>query len=348
MRRIAPAIGLFFLAPLIAEFLLGNLPVSLLFALVVLAPLYGAGALLIREVVRRTGRGWPSIIVLGLAYAVFEEGVTTQSLFNPNYANAHLLDHGYVPALGLSVPWTLGVLALHAVWSIGVPIGLTESLVPDRPRTPWLGKLGLTVTAVLFVLGSVGTTAMQLYQDDFVASVPQFVGVAVAIVVFVAVAMAFRPAARQVDSNATRANGAKTATRVGTSRTAPNPWWVGAFAFVTGTAFRLLPDEIPAWLNVAGLLVLAAIVIAVVRHWSHRTGWGDSHRFALVAGAMVCYAVHSFIETPVVSVSPAIDHTGDIVFSLAALVTLALTARRLHRRAGGLAVEEAGVASARR
>ncbi|GAA4979627.1 hypothetical protein [Actinopolymorpha pittospori] len=345
MRRIAPAIGLFFLAPLIAEFLLGNLPVSLLFALMILAPLYGAGALLIREVVRRTGRGWPSIIVLGLAYAVFEEGVTTQSLFNPNYANAHLLDHGYVPALGLSVPWTLGVLALHAVWSIGVPIGLTESLVLDRPRTPWLGKLGLTVTAVLFALGSVATTAMQLYQDDFVASVPQFVGVAVAIVVFVAVAMTFRPAARQVDSvNRVDSN----AIRVVTSRTAPNPWWVGAFAFVTGTAFRLLPDGIPAWLNVAGLLVLAAIVIAVVRHWSHQTGWGDSHRFALVAGAMVCYAVHSFIETPVMPVSPAIDHTGDVVFSLAALVTLALTARRLRRHAAASTVEEAGVAPARR
>jgi hypothetical protein len=347
MRRIAPAIGLFFLAPLIAEFLLGNLPVSLLFALVILAPLYGAGALLIREVVRRTGRGWPSIIVLGLAYAVFEEGVTTQSLFNPNYANAHLLDHGYVPALGLSVPWTLGVLALHAVWSIGVPIGLTESLVPDRPRTPWLGKLGLTVTAVLFALGSVGTTAMQLYQDDFVASVSQFVGVAVAIVALVAVAMSFRPAARQAD-NANRVDSADGVDRGVTSRTAPNPWWVGVFAFVAGTAFRMLPDGIPAWLNVMGLLVLATIVIAVVRHWSHQSGWGDSHRFALVAGAMVCYAVHSFIETPVISVSPAIDHTGDVVFSLAALVTLALAARRLRRHTAASTGADAGVAAARR
>ena len=49
MRRIAPAVGLFFLAPLVAEFLLGNLPIKLLSALIVLAPLYGGGALLIRE-----------------------------------------------------------------------------------------------------------------------------------------------------------------------------------------------------------------------------------------------------------------------------------------------------------
>ena len=56
-KRILPAVGLFFLGPLVAEFLLGDLPINLLGALVILAPLYGGGALLIREVVRRTGRG---------------------------------------------------------------------------------------------------------------------------------------------------------------------------------------------------------------------------------------------------------------------------------------------------
>jgi hypothetical protein len=328
MRRIAPAIGLFFIAPLIAEFLLGNLPISLLFALVILAPLYGAGALLIREVVRRTGRGWPSILVLGLAYGVFEEGITTQSLFNPDYANAHLLDHGFVSALGISVSWTIAVVGLHAVWSISVPIGLLESLAPNRRTTPWLGKVGLTVTAVLFALGSVGSTVMQLSQDDFVASVPQFAGVVIAILLLVLVAMSLRHAWPE--------------THVPPSpRTAPNPWWVGGFAFVTGTAFRMLPDDIPAW-EVVGALILAAIVIAVVRHWSHRAGWGDPHRFALIAGATACYAVHSFIETPVVEVSPALDHTGDVVFSLAALVILLLTARRLGRHVEVAAKERAG------
>src|ERR1017187_5968008 len=99
MRRVLPAIGLFFIAPLVAEFLLGDLPITLLGALVVLAPMYGGGALLIREAARRTGRGWPSIIVLGLAYAIFEEAFTTQTLFNPNYLhlNLGLLNHAYIP-----------------------------------------------------------------------------------------------------------------------------------------------------------------------------------------------------------------------------------------------------------
>ena len=56
-RGIWPALALFITAPLVAEFLLGNLPIKLLSALIVLGPLYGGGALLIREWVRRTGRG---------------------------------------------------------------------------------------------------------------------------------------------------------------------------------------------------------------------------------------------------------------------------------------------------
>src|SRR5580698_10225032 len=78
-RGIWPALALFFTAPLEAEYLLGDLPIKMLPALIVLAPMYGGGALLIREVARRTGRGWPAILVLGMAYAIFEEAFTTQS-----------------------------------------------------------------------------------------------------------------------------------------------------------------------------------------------------------------------------------------------------------------------------
>jgi hypothetical protein len=67
LRRIAPAVGLFFLAPLVAEYLLGNVSIKEITGLLFLAPMYGGGALLIREVARRTGRGWPTIILLAAA-----------------------------------------------------------------------------------------------------------------------------------------------------------------------------------------------------------------------------------------------------------------------------------------
>jgi hypothetical protein len=41
--------------------------------------LYGSGALLIREVARRRGVGWPAILVMGAAYGILEEGVFIHS-----------------------------------------------------------------------------------------------------------------------------------------------------------------------------------------------------------------------------------------------------------------------------
>src|SRR5580698_10058316 len=117
MRRVAPAIGLFFIAPLVSEFLLGDFPIKWIGIVLALAPLYGGGALLIREIARRTGRGWPTILVLAFAYAVFEEAFTTQTLFNPNYLhlNLGLLKPAYIPALGIGAWWTVFVLTLHTV-----------------------------------------------------------------------------------------------------------------------------------------------------------------------------------------------------------------------------------------
>jgi hypothetical protein len=50
----------------LGEFLLGSIPASRILALPFLMPMYGCGALLVREVARRTGRGWPSIFAFAI------------------------------------------------------------------------------------------------------------------------------------------------------------------------------------------------------------------------------------------------------------------------------------------
>jgi hypothetical protein len=62
MSTVTSATGRLFLIPLAAEFLLGNIPIAMLAALVTLAPLYGGGALLIRDLTRRAGRGVPTML----------------------------------------------------------------------------------------------------------------------------------------------------------------------------------------------------------------------------------------------------------------------------------------------
>src|SRR5215469_10164522 len=316
-RAIWPALGLFFMAPLVAEFLLGNLPVRMLPALIVLAPMYGSGALLIREVVRRTGRGWPSILVLGMAYAIFEEAFTTQSLFNPNYLrlNLGLLAPAYIPALGIGAWWTLWMLMVHGIWSISTPIALVEACVPDRARTRWLGRVGTTVTAIVFLFGATAMTLMGYKQDHFLATKAQFVGAAVSIAVLVVLALRL-PAHR----------------RYAAYGQAPSAWMLGVVALVFASA-ALLVQMKWGWGAVATLLVLDAGMLIVVFAW---TRWGAmtlAHQLALGAGAALAYGWHAFLQHPAVGELDSSVRVGNAIFLAAAIVLIWFAAGRIRRAA---------------
>ena len=80
------------------------MPIRRLPTLLILVLLYGCGALLIREVTRRTGRGWPTILLLGAAYGVIEAGLVDQAMFNPSFEGWDFQAATPVPALGIGAP----------------------------------------------------------------------------------------------------------------------------------------------------------------------------------------------------------------------------------------------------
>ena len=85
---LAPVVGLLVLSPIAAEYLSGYQvfnPLVLLGYLGIFIPLYGTVAVLIREITRRTRRGWPTILLLGAAFGLIQAGLIDQSLFNPGY-----------------------------------------------------------------------------------------------------------------------------------------------------------------------------------------------------------------------------------------------------------------------
>jgi hypothetical protein len=320
-KGVLPAIGLFFLAPLIAEFLLGNLPIKMLPVILVLAPMYGGGALLIRELVRRAGLGWPSIVLLALAYGIVEEAYTTQSLFNPNYLklNLHLLQPAYIPALGIGAWWTVFVLNLHTAWSVSTSIALVEAAVPDRAATPWLGRIGLVVTALLFALGAVVTTRYQLKQDSFVASHAQLLISGVIIVALIILGILLP-----------RGSAAKSA------GTVPNPWIIGGLALAAGSAILVAPTGSAillrsknwGWGAFALILVIDLCMIALVLFWSSRSGWDIRHKLALAGGAALAYGWHAFVGHPVVGGGVNLVRIGNAIFLLGAIALIAFAAKR--------------------
>ncbi len=280
--RLLAVVSLLFLSPLIAEYLLGSLPVSMLPILPVMILMYGTGAVLVREIVRRAGKGWPSLILLATAYGFIEEGLVTQSLFNPNYMHLRLLDFGFIQGLGTSPVWAIYVLGLHMFWSISAPVGLVESLFPAKRTTPWLGPIGTTIMALLF-LGGLALVAMFTYKSlPFMASPAQLVGTLIVVATLVFAALAWP--------------------KPGPSTTgkAPHPIVLFLVALVPGSLFVasefygrhvLHVEAMGATLLLGGCELLALALMVVL---TRGKAWTDAQRFALTAGALAVYVWFGF------------------------------------------------------
>jgi hypothetical protein len=311
MRRIAPAFALYFLSPFVAEFLLGDFSIKDLVLILPLSPLYGGGALLIREVVRRTGRGWPTIVLLAMAFGVFEEGLLTQSLFNKAYGPGNLLDPGYVPALGIAIPWTIFVISIHTIWSISTPIALVEESTRTRRTTPWLRIPGLAVAIGLFIAGAGSTFAFSYGDGHFLAHPAQLIVAALVVVALVVAAFLLPRRSAAVAGSA------------------PSPWLVFGTAMVAGILV-FGTALMPTWVGVAVALVVIVALVLLILRWSAQEGWGSWHRFALPVAAMLTYAWHSFFQEPVQNSEPTLNLVTHIVFTLVALVIIWYA----HRRVG--------------
>jgi hypothetical protein len=280
-RNWKAAWSLFVLSPLIAEYLLGSLPMQMITILPLMAMLYGSGAILVREYVRRANLGWPALLLLATAYGLTEEGLISQSLFNPNYLHLRLLDYGWIPALGTSPVWVVYVIGIHVFWSISVPIGLTESLFPEARDRPWLGWFGVTVFALLLILAAVATGRFTYKQLPFMAS-PVQLGSTVTIIVALIAAARFFPR------------------REAGAATVPSARVIFGAAVAAGSAFmavRFLADgtlHLSGTATTAGYGLVLAAFLAFILGWCRGRRWSALQRFALAAGGVAAYGWAGF------------------------------------------------------
>jgi hypothetical protein len=238
----------------------------------------------------------------------------------PAYAHQHLLAYGYVPALGIAVPWTVHVLSLHVIWSICTPIALVECMVPDRRTTPWLRPCGLVAVAVLYGLGVAATVVVTQATYPYVAPTSRLVGAALAAAVLVLVGArltARRPAPRPAPQP---------------SPPAPAAWVVGIAAAVAASILVVAAHVPTAAGNTLTFLLTEAAAVAAIAVWSRRSGWSQRHVLALAAAALFAYAWHAFTSTPAFDTAPiAVVRVSNVVFAAMALAAVLLAARRLAR-----------------
>ncbi|MGV9379082.1 hypothetical protein ACWDRB_24915 [Nonomuraea sp. NPDC003707] len=279
------------LTPVVAELTLGNPPLRQAWLLLLWVPIYGAGTVLIRELVRRTGRGWLAILLLGAAYGIVEEGLALQALTSPTiYGVAD-----WAPRiLGLNSAYTELNIPYHAVFSVALPILLVDLIVPDLRHRPYLGRTGLVVAGVVFVLGALLLRWTTTFIDPGYQAPPAVLAAFVlAIAVLAVLALRFVPRPTDVPAAA--------------PRTLPAPPIVACLAGVMAFGYLALLFPFggahhPAftqggWVAVPMLAaaLLAVVAAVLLRRWTAHGGWHDRHSLALAGGALVAHTVFGVI-----------------------------------------------------
>jgi hypothetical protein len=322
MRRMIPVAILFLLAPLVGEVLLGATPVTKLGGLLPLSAVYGGGAVLIRELARRRRAGWPGILFLGAAYAIVEEGFAVQSFFNP--ALFHAAEIGG-RAFGVNWVWTEWTIGYHIVWSIGIPILLTEVLCPDVRDVPWLRGRGIVAMGLLYCAGVAAIAAIfrKIVTPDFHAPVAPMAGAALACAALIAAGLVRRPDLRGGDDR-------------GHPGRVPPAWLLVPMSGIAAALwFRLLalPDSIRHGRLAILAIVLAAAALALlfraIGTWMRRAGWTDVNTLALTSGPLAVSAAFGFFE---VTAGNRVDQIGQGCISAIACVLLVWLAAHLRRR----------------
>lgn len=308
LRRAAAPLTLGLLAPLVAEYLLGDFRITNLAPLPFLIGIYGCGAVLIREIVKRKGGSWMVYLVLAVAYAVFEEGIVNQSIFNPDYMHLHLLAYGYWPLLGTSPFWVVSVITLHVVWSIAVPIGMTESLFRNRSSEPWLAWPGLSVAGFLLLLGSLAIGRYSYRVASHHASANQVAICSVLILVLLTFAFLSQRSKPVISRRHTRVA----------------PIWLGVFSFLTGSVLAgayALGAYILKWPGtvtaVAELSMDFLILSVLCKNWPRP--WTANELWAATTGGLLVYVWHGYgVDHALHGAGNLLGHTS-VVLGLCAI-----------------------------
>jgi len=176
-----PVVCLLLLTPGIPEYLSSSSPLDaiilnpsqFLFQLTANLGLYGPGVLLVREAMVRWRKGWASVLILGAAYGILEEGVALSTLFYQKAAPVGQMGY-FGHWLGVNWIWTALILPVHMIFSISIPILLLGLALPStRGRSLLSPKRTVAAFAILMV-DVVGLMLLVFYGEHFWMSDPVF------------------------------------------------------------------------------------------------------------------------------------------------------------------------------
>ncbi len=268
------------IAPVFGELVSGSTPLNEYlspFTFLILGMLYGSGAVLIRELLIRWRGGWLSLLLLGAAFGIYEEGLVVRSFFDPNWMDLDKLGV-YGRVAGVNWVWAEHLTVFHALVSIAASITFTEILYPGRRNECWVGPRGLSWHAIAFAaMLPIGSLLSPYNAPDV------WLGacwLAIVLLTF---------AARRMSAAPKTVGGSASIHR-------PRRFWWAAFLAVLGHFFIVYftaeKNSPPFFMSMVLLALYDLLYLWLILHWSGRgRGWDDRHRLALISGGLSFFLI---------------------------------------------------------
>jgi len=282
---VTPALTLMILAPLLTEILPGATRFSSLFVLPIEICVWGGGAVLIRDAVRRWQLGWLNMLLLAIALAVAEECLIQQTSLAPLVIR--LKGVTYARALGVNYVYLLWALIYEPVFVVLLPVYLAELIFPNHREVPWLGRAGLFVVIPLFFIGSclawftwTHIARIKVFHMPVYHPPPATIVIAVAVICLLFY-LAFI-----------------TLKKVSLLKTTPlkppGPWipgiagacWAALLYGLVLLAFGIDP-HFPPSIAVGSGFLLVLVSLFLLPRWAADSGWLNTHRYALIFGVIL-------------------------------------------------------------
>jgi len=319
---------LLILAPICGEVMSSSQPPLEFFQpvnIVLQMSLYGCGALLVREIVRRWNQGWLSIFLLGLAYGIYEEGIVVRSFFDPTWQDLGILA-AYGRWIGVNWVWSVWLSIFHAAISITVPVVLVELVFPKLANKLWLRNRGLVLAVIPFLAISAIGPLMGMEAG--------FLAIAGSIVVMLALALA----AYYVP----KGNLEEARDRVPVK---PGRIVLTAFLLTFGVVlnFFLLPElGAPVLVTIGTGIGLVVLAVVLCRR-AGVSAWGEIHRWSAVFGVLIPWWLLDLI-TELDNANRPDNTSGMALFVLTAFILMIVLRVFIRRRDSDTkAVEDSAV-----
>jgi len=333
------AITLVILAPLIAEVMSGSTRLSFIFVFIPEMMVWGCGALIIRELVRRWEGGGTSLLLGGLALAMTQEFIIQQTSLAPL---PWIQGPIYGRQWGVNWVFFLFLLGFESVWVVLVPVQLTELLFHSRGKQPWLRKSGLAVASAIFLVGSFLAWFLwtriarpnKFHVPPYHPS-PLLLGIGACVTLLLLVA-----------AYIVRNSG-----REKSERQTPSPWMAGGaalvfcflwYALIAMVFAPTLRPKFSFWIPMVLGVAWGVLAFSVIRRWSRSRGWSDMHRWSVAFAAAIVSMVMGFGGS---SAWPKIDVNAKIAMNITMtiwLLWLGLCAKKHSLRSEPVSTEPTG------